>query len=118
MGSRSQVASSTQLSAHYTRATSWLEALAVATLALEHVYAYINATMTLLNPCQRRILACSLVPLVNLIRANQANADISVGFSQPSPLMTPPLTAAETTMVAETTTVATAANKGTPPHPE
>ena len=32
MGSRSQAASSTRLSAHYTRATSRLEALAVATL--------------------------------------------------------------------------------------
>ena len=37
-----------------------------------------------------------------------ANADISVGFSQPSPL-TLPLMAAETAM---------AADKGTPPHPE
>ena len=86
--------------------------------ASEHVYAYTDATMTLLNPHQRWILACSLVPLVNLIRANQANADILVGFSQPSPLMTLLSMAAETTMVAETTTVATAANKGTPPHPE
>ena len=32
MGSRSQAASSTRLSACYTRATSWLEALAAATL--------------------------------------------------------------------------------------
>ena len=34
MGSRSQAASSTQLSARYTRATSRLEALATATLSL------------------------------------------------------------------------------------
>ena len=32
MGSHSQAASSTRLSAHYPRATSWLEALAAATL--------------------------------------------------------------------------------------
>ena len=40
-----------------------------------------------LNPQQRQVLACSLIPLINLIGA-PANAAMSVGFSESSPLIT------------------------------
>ena len=61
--------------------------------------------MTQLDPRQRRVLACSLVPLVDLMRAN---ATMSVGIPPP-PWMTLLLTPAMAAM---------AAGNETPPHPE
>ena len=71
----------------------------------EHVYAYTSTTMTQLDPCQRWVLVCSLVPLVDLMWANAA---MSVGILL-SPLMTLPSTPAMAAM---------AAGNKTPPHPE
>ena len=73
--------------------------------ASEHVYAYTSATMTRLNPRQRQVLACSLVPLVDLMRAN---ATMSVCIPPP-PLMT---------LLSTPAMAAMAAGNETPPHPE
>ena len=64
-----------------------------------------------LNPCQRWVLVCSLIPLIDLIGA-PANAAMSVGFSKSSPPITLMLTPALATIAAM------ADDNETPPRPE
>ena len=64
-----------------------------------------------LNPHQRQVLVCTLIPLIDLIGA-PANAAMLVGFSE----SLPPITL--TSMPALATIAAIADNNETPPHPE
>ena len=64
-----------------------------------------------LNPHQRWVLTCTLIPLINLIGA-PANAAMLVGFSESSPLIT------LTSMHALATIAAMADDNETSPHPE
>ena len=64
-----------------------------------------------LNPHQRWVLACILIPLIDLIGA-PANAAMSVGFAESSP----PTTLTSTPALA--TIAAIADDNETPPHPE
>ena len=64
-----------------------------------------------LNPHQRWVLACTLIPPIDLIGA-PANAAMSVGFSESSPPITLTLTPALATIAA------IADDNKTPPHPE
>ena len=68
-------------------------------------------TMPPLNLHQRQVLACTLIPLIDLIGA-PTNAAMSVGFSESSP----PITLTSTPALA--TIAAMADDNETPPHPE